>query len=153
MRGIGLPAENAAVERGIEPSCWTESNIAAMKQQMLALGLKYDWDRSFATSEPEYYKWTQWLFTKLHAAGLAYRKEACVNWDPVDKTVLANEQVSWKRLHVILGSCLFGCPLSSTCLPLAIEELPHNEKSHCKDDLFLPTCFFPECEIARVDNE
>eukprot|EP00041_Stephanoeca_diplocostata_P011131 m.180625 g.180625 ORF g.180625 m.180625 type:complete len:625 (+) comp18427_c0_seq1:333-2207(+) len=98
---FGLPAENAAVERGIEPSTWTRSNIAAMKQQMLSLGLKYDWEKSFATCDPEYYRWTQWLFTQLHAKGLAYRKEASVNWDPVDKTVLANEQVgsdgrSWR---------------------------------------------------------
>lgn len=90
---FGLPAENAAIERGIHPENWTLSNIAYMKEQMKKLGFSYDWDREVATCLPDYYKWTQWLFLKLYENGLAYKKRAKVNWCPHCKTVLANEQV------------------------------------------------------------
>jgi len=98
---FGLPAENAAIERSVEPSQWTEQNIAQMHTQLDALGLSIDWKREVNTSQPDYYRWTQWIFLELFAAGLAYQKEAAVNWDPVDQTVLANEQVdsegrSWR---------------------------------------------------------
>lgn len=91
---FGLPAENAAIERGISPADWTVTNIAQAKQQLKALGIEIDWDREVTTCSADYYKWTQALFLKLFEQDLAYRKEALVNWDPVDKTVLANEQVS-----------------------------------------------------------
>lgn len=91
--GFGLPAENAAIQRGIHPSKWTWSNIANMRAQLKQLGLSYDWDREVATCHPEYYKWTQWLFLLLYNKGLAYRKKAFVNWCPSCSTVLANEQV------------------------------------------------------------
>ena len=90
---FGLPAENAAVENNVAPAKWTFENIDYMRNQLKKLGFGYDWDRELATCTPEYYRWEQWLFTKLFEKGLAYKKNAEVNWDPVDKTVLANEQV------------------------------------------------------------
>ena len=90
---FGLPAENAAIGHQVHPARWTGENIDQMKRQFNRLGFAYDWRREIATCKPEYYRWEQWLFTKLAERGLAYRKHAVVNWDPVDQTVLANEQV------------------------------------------------------------
>lgn len=90
---FGLPAENAAIERGEHPKKWTHENIAAMKAQLLSMGLSIDWSREFATCDPEYYAHEQRMFLKFLEKGIAYRKESVVNWDPVDNTVLANEQV------------------------------------------------------------
>ncbi len=90
---FGLPAENAALKNDVPPAKWTSENIAYMKQQMQALGLAIDWSREIATCDPSYYKWNQWLFLKMLEKGIAYRKTQIVNWDPVDQTVLANEQV------------------------------------------------------------
>ncbi len=90
---FGLPAENAALKNGVPPAKWTYENIAYMKQQMQAMGLAIDWSREVATCSPDYYKWNQWLFLKMLEKGIAYRKTQIVNWDPVDQTVLANEQV------------------------------------------------------------
>ena len=90
---FGLPAENAAMANNVPPAKWTYANIDHMRGQLKALGLAIDWDREIATCKPEYYKWEQWLFTRLFEKGLVYRKNATVNWDPVDETVLANEQV------------------------------------------------------------
>jgi len=90
---FGLPAENAAMKNGVPPAKWTYDNIAYMKRQMQAMGLAIDWSREVATCDPSYYKWNQWLFLKMLDKGIAYRKTQVVNWDPVDKTVLANEQV------------------------------------------------------------
>ncbi|MGD9760204.1 MAG: leucine--tRNA ligase [Comamonas sp.] len=90
---FGLPAENAALKNKVPPAKWTYENIAYMKKQMQAMGLAIDWSREVATCDPEYYKWNQWLFLKMLEKGIAYRKTQVVNWDPVDQTVLANEQV------------------------------------------------------------
>lgn len=90
---FGLPAENAAIRSGIHPSKWTEENIANLRDQLKSIGAMYDWNREVITSEPEYYRWTQWLFLKLYEHDLAYRKKAPVNWCPSCQTVLANEQV------------------------------------------------------------
>ncbi|MBX9872390.1 MAG: leucine--tRNA ligase, partial [Burkholderiaceae bacterium] len=90
---FGLPAENAALKNGVPPAKWTYENIAYMKGQMQAMGLAIDWSREVATCDPSYYKWNQWLFLKMLERGIAYRKTQVVNWDPVDQTVLANEQV------------------------------------------------------------
>ncbi|KAL4492538.1 hypothetical protein ABPG72_007651 [Tetrahymena utriculariae] len=98
---FGLPAENAAIQRNIEPSEWTYQNIQQMKEQMIKLGVVFDWDLELFTCREDYYKWTQWIFIQLLKNKLAYKKEAEVNWDPIDQTVLANEQVddqgrSWR---------------------------------------------------------
>ena len=90
---FGLPAENAAMANGVPPAQWTRANIADMKAQMKPLGLALDWSRELATCDPGYYKWNQWFFLKMLEKGIAYRKTQVVNWDPVDQTVLANEQV------------------------------------------------------------
>tara|TARA_Y100001936_G_scaffold57875_1_gene57078 strand:+ start:98 stop:2482 length:2385 start_codon:yes stop_codon:yes gene_type:complete len=90
---FGLPAENYAIKHGIHPRESTNQNIATMKNQLKSIGGMFDWDAEIRTCEPDYYKWNQWIFSKLYQSGLAYQKEALVNWDPVDQTVLANEQV------------------------------------------------------------
>ncbi len=90
---FGLPAENAAIKNKVAPAKWTFENIDYMRGQLQRLGFGYDWDRELATCTPEYYRWEQWFFTKLYEKGLVYRKMSTVNWDPIDQTVLANEQV------------------------------------------------------------
>ena len=90
---FGLPAENAAIKNNVNPLEWTEKNIEHMKAQLTQLGCSYNWNTEISTSRESYYHWNQWIFKKLYEAGLIYRKKSYVNWDPVDQTVLANEQV------------------------------------------------------------
>ena len=90
---FGLPAENAAMDRGVAPNEWTRDNIAYMRGQLQSLGFAIDWEREIATCDADYYRWGEWLFTRLYEKGIVYRKNGMVNWDPVDQTVLANEQV------------------------------------------------------------
>ncbi|KAG7469878.1 hypothetical protein MATL_G00133430 [Megalops atlanticus] len=130
---FGLPAENAAIERGLDPEEWTKSNIQSMREQLDSLGLCFNWDREITTCLPNYYKWTQYLFVKLFEAGLAYQKEALVNWDPVDQTVLADEQVdetgrSWRSGALVEQKLLKQWFIKTTnyAKPLldALAELP-----------------------------
>ena len=90
---FGLPAENAAIQNNVPPAKWTRENISYMRNQLKQLGFGYDWEREIATCNADYYRWEQWLFIQLYKKGLVYKKTAPVNWDPVDQTVLANEQV------------------------------------------------------------
>ena len=90
---FGLPAENAAIKNNVPPAAWTDNNVAEMGAQLKTMGFAYDWSRELATCKPDYYRWEQWFFLRLLEKGLVYRKKATVNWDPVDNTVLANEQV------------------------------------------------------------
>ncbi|KAM4632695.1 leucine--tRNA ligase, mitochondrial [Polymixia lowei] len=130
---FGLPAENAAIERGLDPEEWTKSNIQSMREQLDSLGLCFNWDREVTTCLPDYYRWTQFLFIRLFKAGLAYQKEALVNWDPVDQTVLADEQVdengcSWRSGALVEQKLLRQWFIKTTnyAKPLldALDDLP-----------------------------
>ena len=129
---FGLPAENAAMKNNVPPAQWTYDNIAYMKRQMQALGLAIDWSREVATCDASYYKWNQWLFLKMLEKGIAYRKTQVVNWDPVDQTVLANEQVidgkGWRTGAVVEKREIPGYYLKITAYA---EEL----LGHVKDGL------------------
>jgi leucyl-tRNA synthetase len=128
---FGLPAENAAMKNGVPPAQWTYDNIAYMKKQMQAMGLAIDWSREIATCDPTYYKWNQWLFLKMLEKGIAYRKTQVVNWDPVDQTVLANEQVidgkGWRTGAVVEKREIPGYYLKITDYA---EELLGHVQSH-----------------------
>uniref|UniRef100_A0A674A2C5 leucine--tRNA ligase n=1 Tax=Salmo trutta TaxID=8032 RepID=A0A674A2C5_SALTR len=139
---FGLPAENAAIERGLDPEEWTKSNIQSMREQLDSLGLCFNWDKEVTTCLPDYYRWTQWLFVKLFKAGLAYQKEAVVNWDPVDQTVLADEQVDdsvrgWRSGALVEQKLLRQWFIKTTnyAKPLldALAELPewYGHPSYC----------------------
>jgi leucyl-tRNA synthetase len=129
---FGLPAENAALKNKVPPARWTFENIAYMKAQMQAMGLAIDWSREVATCTPEYYKWNQWLFLKMLDKGIAYRKTQVVNWDPVDQTVLANEQVidgkGWRTGAVVEKREIPGYYLNITAY--AQELLDHVQMSN-----------------------
>jgi len=126
---FGLPAENAAMKNQVAPAKWTYENIAYMKQQMQAMGLAIDWSREIAACDPNYYKWNQWLFLKMLEKGIAYRKTQVVNWDPVDQTVLANEQVidgrGWRTGAVVEKREIPGYYLKIT--DYAEELLDHTQ--------------------------
>ena len=134
---FGLPAENAALKNGVPPAKWTYENIAYMKKQMQAMGLAVDWSREVATCDPTYYKWNQWLFLKMLEKGIAYRKTQVVNWDPVDQTVLANEQVidgkGWRTGALVEKREIPGYYLNITSY--AQELLEHVQIGHEKATL------------------
>ncbi|MBS4037242.1 MAG: leucine--tRNA ligase [Hydrogenophaga sp.] len=134
---FGLPAENAALKNGVPPAKWTYENIAYMKKQMQAMGLAIDWSREVATCSPDYYKWNQWLFLKMLDKGIAYRKTQIVNWDPVDQTVLANEQVidgkGWRTGAVVEKREIPGYYLNITAY--ADELLNHVQLGNDKATL------------------
>uniref|UniRef100_A0A2P2I6A3 leucine--tRNA ligase n=2 Tax=Hirondellea gigas TaxID=1518452 RepID=A0A2P2I6A3_9CRUS len=124
---FGLPAENAAREHGISPAAWTKQNISNMKEQFKELGCSFDWWREVSTCEPQYYRWTQELFLRMYRAGLAYKKEAFVNWDPVDETVLANEQVdqqgrAWRSGAVVEQKLLNQWYIRSTRFSKSLQD-------------------------------
>ena len=98
---FGLPAENAAIQRGIHPKDWTDANIERMRGQLKEMGAMFDWDREINSSAPDYYRWTQWWFLELYRQGLAYRAAAAANWCPGCSTVLANEQVVRRALRAL----------------------------------------------------
>jgi leucyl-tRNA synthetase len=130
---FGLPAENAAIQRGIHPADWTETNIANMTRQLHRLGVAYDWTRVVDTSSPEYYRWTQWLFLLMYRRGLAYKKEAPVNWCPTDQTILANEQAEggrcWRCGSIVeqrmVNQWFFKITSYADRLLEGLERLPH----------------------------
>ena len=128
---FGLPAENAAIDKRVAPAKWTRSNIADMKAQFAPMGFAFDWSREVATCDPSYYRWNQWLFLKMLEKGIAYRKTQVVNWDPVDQTVLANEQVvdgrGWRSGAIVEKREIPGYYLAITHYA---NELLENIKTH-----------------------
>lgn len=114
---FGLPAENAAISRKLNPKTWTLQNIDHMKSQLISLKTDFSWESELSTCDPSYYKWTQFLFLKLYEKNLAYQKEALVNWDPVDQTVLANEQVNSRKLRSIDNDYSTNLRLTPTVIP------------------------------------
>ena len=129
---FGLPAENAAIANKVPPAKWTYDNIAYMKQQLQSLGLGIDWERELATCQPDYYRWNQWLFLRMLEAGIAYKKTQVVNWDPIDQTVLANEQVidgrGWRTGALVekreIPGYYFGITQYAENLLTDLDQLP-----------------------------
>lgn len=142
---FGLPAENAAIDNEVAPHAWTMSNIEHMRGQLKSLGLSIDWSREFATCNPEYYKWEQWLFLQLYKKGLVYKKLSTVNWDPVDNTVLANEQVvdgrGWRS----------GAPVEKRDIPMYYFKIT-DYADELLDDLKLLENKWPKQVLSMQQN-
>ncbi|XP_013399604.1 probable leucine--tRNA ligase, mitochondrial [Lingula anatina] len=154
---FGLPAENAAIDRGEMPEQWTKRNIVNMKKQLDDMVYSFDWEREYATCDPTYYKWTQYIFLKMYEAGLVYQKEAYVNWDPVDQTVLANEQIdeegkSWRSGAVVekklLRQWYFQTTKYSKSLIEGLEEL---EPNLWRDVIIQQRHWIGECNGCRLE--
>ncbi|XP_076449500.1 putative leucine--tRNA ligase, mitochondrial [Babylonia areolata] len=153
---FGLPAENAAIERGEKPDQWTYENIANMRQQLEQLGCSFDWHREYATCDPAYYRWTQHLFLKLMEAGLVYQKEGEVNWDPVDMTVLADEQIdeagrSWRSGVKAEKRFLKQWYIRTTALAQSLYEgLSEVDQALWGDIVQLQRHWIGECDGTRL---
>lgn len=154
---FGLPAENAAIINKLDPSEWTYKNISTMKTQLKQLGFTFDWDREVITCSENYYKFTQYLFLLLQKAGLVYRKESSVNWDPVDKTVLAEEQIdslgrSWRSGAVVEKKIMKQWFFRTTRFALALKDgLNSPELRDWKDIIDLQKHWIGECNGANID--
>ena len=154
---FGLPAENAAIERQIQPQVWTETNIASMKEQLQSLCCLFDWEREIATCDPNYYRWTQWFFLQMLKHGLAYQKNAMVNWDPVDQTVLADEQVdeagrSWRSGALVERKPLKQWFLRTTRFSKDLYEgLDDPSLQNWQEVIKLQKHWIGECNGIRVD--
>ncbi|KAG7310709.1 hypothetical protein JYU34_003514 [Plutella xylostella] len=154
---FGLPAENAAIERNIPPTKWTLSNITSMKQQLLQLAFDFNWDREISTCDPAYYKWTQYIFLKLFEKGLAYQNKALVNWDPVDKTVLADEQVddvgcSWRSGAKVEKKVLTQWFVKTTMFAQKLYDGLNNQNlENWKDIINLQKHWIGECSGVVVN--
>jgi len=156
---FGLPAENAARDRGLDPDRWTQSNIATMKEHMENLNFSFDWNREFATCDSDYYKWTQFLFIKMFENDLVYRREALVNWDPVDNTVLADEQVdasgrSWRSGAKVEKRKLRQWFIKTTRFSKALYDgLDDPELKDWKDIIKLQKHWIGDCCGTTIDFE
>lgn len=156
---FGLPAENAARDRKLDPDRWTQSNIATMKDQMETLNFSFDWSREFATCDSDYYKWTQYLFLKMYENGLVYRKEALVNWDPVDETVLADEQVdasgrSWRSGAKVVKKKLKQWFIRTTRYSKALYDgLDDPDLKDWKDIIKIQKHWIGDCNGTNIDFE
>ncbi|XP_059164459.1 probable leucine--tRNA ligase, mitochondrial isoform X2 [Physella acuta] len=154
---FGLPAENAAMERGIPPKEWTYSNIKRMKQQLKDLGFSFDWNRELATCDPSYYRWTQFIFLKMFEAGLAFQKKGLVNWDPVDMTVLAHEQIdehgcSWRSGAKVEKKYLTQWFLRDTSFSESLlKGLDEVDANLWKDIITIQKNWISECNGHRID--
>ncbi|XP_039757439.1 probable leucine--tRNA ligase, mitochondrial isoform X2 [Pararge aegeria] len=155
---FGLPAENAAIERNTLPHIWTDTNISAMKEQLVQLGFKFDWNREISTCDPKYYKWTQYIFLKLFENGLAYQCKAKVNWDPIDQTVLADEQVddsgcSWRSGVKVEEKILTQWFIKTTKYAKHLYEgLNSKSLDNWKDIINLQKHWIGECNVFVADN-
>ena len=154
---FGLPAENAAIENKLDAKQWTYSNIATMKEQLKKLGVTFDWDREIVTCSEDYYKFTQYLFLLLHKADLVYRKESLVNWDPIDKTVLANEQIdssgkSWRSGAVVEKKLMKQWFFRTTHFAAALRNGLEDSKLHdWRDVIKIQKHWIGECTGANFD--
>lgn len=154
---FGLPAENAAIERGVSADAWTKDNIATMRQQLKQLGCTLDWSRELATCDPEYYRFTQYIFLKLFENGLAYKKKALVNWDPIDQTVLADEQVdengcSWRSGAKVEKKVLSQWFIKTTAFAKSLYDgLESNTLEDWRDIIKLQKHWIGECNGASFE--
>ncbi|PVD20819.1 hypothetical protein C0Q70_18980 [Pomacea canaliculata] len=153
---FGLPAENAAIERGERPDEWTYKNIKNMKEQLEQLGCSFDWNREFATCDPAYYRWTQHIFLKMFEAGLVYQKEGEVNWDPVDMTVLADEQIdehgrSWRSGAIVEKQYLKQWYIKTTAKAQSLYDGLHEVNAELwKDIISLQQDWIGKCDGTQL---